>query len=101
MISVSELREGIRARISEKELAAITGHTQGTLQQYRVKGRGPGFEKDPITGRVYYRTEEVLKYLDQTQSCRSTSEYSSGKQQENLEKARKAHNKPHNVPSEG
>jgi hypothetical protein len=88
MVTISDLENGLRPRVSEKEFAALRGCSQSTLQKERLRGCGPKFLKDLVTQRIYYPAESILEFFDRAVACRSTSDYDTKLQQSRLETAR-------------
>jgi hypothetical protein len=88
MVTLEDLEDGARPRITEREFAALRGCSQSTLQKERVAGKGPQFLKDPITGRIYYEARAVIEYFQRAQVCQSTCEYETGHYHSRLTKAR-------------
>ncbi len=62
--------------IGEKEVADLLSLGLSTVQQWRVKGKGPKFLR---LGRlVRYRTSDVLDYIESLKAFSSTSEADMG-----------------------
>jgi predicted DNA-binding transcriptional regulator AlpA len=58
--------------MTQAEVKEITGLADSTLEQWRLKGKGPKFIK---LGRlVRYRTSDVQAYIAGLQGFRSTTE---------------------------
>lgn len=58
--------------MTQAEVKAITGLSDSTLEQWRLKGKGPRFIK---LGRlVRYRTSDVQNYIAGLQGFASTTE---------------------------
>jgi predicted DNA-binding transcriptional regulator AlpA len=58
--------------LTQKEVKEITGLADSTLEQWRLKGKGPKFIK---LGRlVRYRLSDVQAYITGLQGFRSTTE---------------------------
>jgi predicted DNA-binding transcriptional regulator AlpA len=53
--------------LSPAELAAFTGHTTGTLAQWRYKGIGPAYCK--FGGKVRYRQSAVQKWAAEQEAA--------------------------------
>ncbi len=75
MPKVDDLRQGLRARISPRELAELSGRSQASLARDRWNGTGCPFQRDD-KHRIWYRAEDVLNYLMDIPIYGSTSEYS-------------------------
>ncbi len=52
--------------LNEKEVAELLGLSVLTLQQWRLRGRGPRWHRlgGPQKGAVRYRLDEVLKWAE-------------------------------------
>ena len=58
--------------LTQKEVKEITGLADSTLEQWRLKGKGPKFIK---LGRlVRYRLSDIEAYISGLQSFNSTTE---------------------------
>lgn len=58
--------------LTQKEVKEITGLADSTLEQWRIKGKGPKFIK---LGRlVRYRLSDVQAYISGLQGFHSTTE---------------------------
>jgi len=65
--------------MNQKEVKEITGLADSTLEQWRLKGKGPKFIK---LGRlVRYRTSDVQSYIAGLQGFASTTEADAAKGQ--------------------
>jgi predicted DNA-binding transcriptional regulator AlpA len=65
--------------MNQKEVKEITGLADSTLEQWRLKGKGPKFIK---LGRlVRYRTSDVQNYIAGLQGFASTTEADAAKGQ--------------------
>ncbi|HEY9755418.1 MAG TPA: hypothetical protein V6C97_09665 [Oculatellaceae cyanobacterium] len=89
-VTLADLRSGARPIISDREFADLKGCSVATNQKDRCQKRSIPFVKDPRTGRIYHRAEEVLKFFDSLLECKSTLDYDTTQLQDNLEKARNA-----------
>jgi hypothetical protein len=75
MITLNDLRLGVRARISSSEFARLRGCSSSTTSRERWENRSIPYEKDPVTGRVWFDAQDVLDYFDRTKvTC--TAQYS-------------------------
>jgi len=64
--------------LNQKEVKEITGLADSTLEQWRLKGKGPKFIK---LGRlVRYRLSDVHNYLSSLQGFSSTTEADAAKE---------------------
>lgn len=65
--------------MTQREVKEITGLADSTLEQWRLKGKGPKFIK---LGRlVRYRTSDVQNYIAGLQGFASTTEADAAKGQ--------------------
>lgn len=63
-----------RALLSEAQAAKFLGYSRSSLNQWRVKGKGPEFVKLD-TGTVRYRKSVLVEWLEKhSVSVQSTSE---------------------------
>jgi hypothetical protein len=75
MVTLDDLRLGVRARIRSSEFARLRGCSSSTVSRERWENRSIPYEKDPISGRVWFDAQDVLKYFDQAKvTC--TAQYS-------------------------
>jgi predicted DNA-binding transcriptional regulator AlpA len=64
--------------LTQKEVKEITGLADSTLEQWRLKGKGPKFIK---LGRlVRYRLSDVDTYISRLQGFNSTTEADAAKE---------------------
>jgi hypothetical protein len=87
-ITIADLKSGTCPFINDREFAALRGCSVATTAKERSQKKGIRFYKDPQTGRVFYRAEDVVAYFDAFIPCTSTLDYDTREQQEQLERAR-------------
>jgi predicted DNA-binding transcriptional regulator AlpA len=74
--SPNNTTDGFDRLMTEKEVAKILGLGLSTIQQYRLKGRGPIYCK--ISRMVRYRASDVQAYIKSLPSYASTSAATEG-----------------------
>lgn len=62
----------LNARFGERAIAAVRDCSPGLLQQERIFGGGPQYQK--VKGRVLYKKSDVLDWLNQYEFVSSTSQ---------------------------
>lgn len=89
-VTEEDLRTGRRDSVNQRECARLTGRGVKSLERDRCEGKGMRFKKDN-SGRVSYPAAEVIAYIDAKAAGKlhkSTNEYSTSAQLNNLETAR-------------
>ncbi len=76
-VTVEDLRNGRRARISSREFSVLSGLSLHTLERDRWQKQGVPFRKDG-KGRVWYAAEDVLACIESPKHL-STCEYDTSK----------------------
>jgi len=87
-ITIENLRSGSIPHICGKELAKLRGRSLSTIEKERTTGAGVPYIKDPVTGRIAYCADDVLKFFERGKPCSSTAQYDTSRHSERLEKAR-------------
>ncbi len=87
-ITIEDLRSGAIPHICGKELAKLRGRSVSTIEKERTRGAGIPYVKDPVTGCISYRADDVLKFLERGKPCLSTAQYDTTSYSARLEKAR-------------
>jgi hypothetical protein len=87
-ITIESLRSGAIPHICGKELARLRGRSLSTIEKERTTGAGVPYIKDPVTGCISYRAEDVLKFFERGKPCLSTAQYDTTSHSQRLEKAR-------------
>ena len=64
--------------LTERQAAQRLGVARGTMEAWRIRGRGPRFVKVG-TRAIRYTVEDLAEFIGERQRFRSTSEYRDAK----------------------
>ena len=75
MITVNELRDGLRATVSLTELVHLLGLSKSTIYRRLWQGNWLPFYRDSHSRRIFFSADKVLAYLNGLQEHACTTNY--------------------------